>query len=327
LTFAEHNTSATKLFANITELVKLNDATGQLDDDTLVCELQRLFDAPNVNRGRDLRLWQDSSGKLIGFGQLFISQNDDEIEGYLYFDVHPTRRGDALGTEILQWSEQRMREVAKERAVRLKLHTYSRDDRFDRRMLLKKQSFATDRCFLTMACPLDRSFIQPQLPSGFALQPLSGDGLYRLPLCDLDAWVELFNESFIDHWNHQDLTQATVRHWFKNPHYKPGLNLVAVAPDGTFAAFCVGYINLEENARSGRNDGWIKLLGTRRGFRKLGLGRAILLAAIGQFKAAGVDRVKLGVDAQSLTSAMRLYESVGFEAMNTWLSYVKEIQP
>jgi mycothiol synthase len=319
LTFTERSASAAKIFADIADLVKLNEPTGQLDDDILVGDLQRFLDAPDVDRARDLRLWKDTSGKLIGFGQLLMPKHNDEIEGDLYFDVHPTRR-DALESEILQWSERRMREVGQRRALSMKLRTHSRSDKIDRRMLLERQGFTTERGFLTMTCPLDGPISSPTLPSGFTLQWLS---LER----DLKAWVELFNESFIDHWNHQDLTVATARDWFKNPDYKPELNLIAVAPDGTFAAFCVGYLNLEENARSGRNEGWIKLLGTRRGFRKLGLGRAILLAAMRQLKAAGVECVKLGVDAQSLTSATQLYQSVGFGPVNTWLSYVKKIQP
>jgi GNAT superfamily N-acetyltransferase len=346
LTFAKRGATSAMLFADIADLVKLNDATGQLDDDTLVCDLQKFFEAPNVDRARDLRLWKDTSGKLIGFGQLLMPEQNDEIEGYLYFDVHPTRRGDGLETEILRWSEERLREVGKERDLPIKLRTYTNDDKIVRRMLLEKQGFTTERCFLTMACSLEQPLSSSSLPSGFTLQRLSGDGRYRVPLCalrsayavapfhaaaqrsgDLKAWVELFNESFIDHWDHHELTVTRARHWLKNPNYKPELNLIAVAPDGTFAAFCVGYINEEENARSGRNEGWIKLLGTRRGFRKLGLGRAMLLAAMRQFKAAGVEQVKLGVDAQSLTSATRLYESVGFHPVNTWLSYVKEIQP
>lgn len=319
LTFTERGASAAKIFADIAELVKLNEPSGQLDDDILVGDLQRFFDAPDVDRARDLRLWKDTSGKLIGFGQLLMPKHNDEIEGDLYFDVHPTRR-DVLETEILQWSERRMREVGQRRPVSMKLRTHSSSDKIDRRMLLEREGFTTERGFLTMTCPLDQPISSPTLPSGFTLQWLSVER-------DVKAWVELFNESFIDHWNHQDLTVATARDWFNNPHYKPELNLIAVAPDGTFAAFCVGYINLEENARSGRNEGWIKLLGTRRGFRKLGLGRAILLAAMRQLKAADVEWVKLGVDAQSLTSATQLYQSVGFQSVNTWLSYVKEIQP
>lgn len=323
LAFAEGRVTSARLFADITDLVKLNDATGQLDEDTLVCELQRFFNAPHVDRARDLHLWKDTRGKLTGFGQLLISEQKDAIEGCLYFDVHPTRYGDTLETEILQWSEERMLAVAKEYALSVKLRTRCRDDKILRRVRLERQGFTSERSFLTMACSLDQGLYSSSLPSGFTLRQLSGDGRDR----EFKSWVKLFNESFIDHWEHYDLTAETVRHWLENPNYRPELNLIAVAPDGTLAAFCVGYINREDNLRSGRNEGWIKLLGTRRGFRKLGLGRAMLLAQMRQLKVAGVERVKLGVDAESLTSATRLYESVGFQSISNWLSYVKEIQP
>lgn len=318
LAIVGRRTPIAKLFVDIVDLVKLNDATGQLDDDTLVWDLQGFFNSSNVDKACDLRLWKDSTGKLIGFGQLLISEHKDEISGYLYFDVHPTKRGDTLETEILQWSQQRMREIGKDRTLPIKLHTHSRDDKILRRVLLKRQCFTTERSFLTMACSLSQDFSSSSLPSGFKLKQVSGEQ-------DIEAWVELFNESFIDHWNHQDLTITTARDWFKNPSYLPELNLMAVAPDGTFAAFCVGYINWEENARIGRKEGWIKLLGTRQNFRKLGLGKAMLIAVLKQLKAMGIEQVKLGVDAQNLTSAIRLYESVGFHPVNTWLSYFKEI--
>lgn len=316
---AKPDRSLTKVFADIADLVKLNNPTGQLDEDSLVCDLQWLFDSPDVDRDRDLRLWKDNRGNLIGFGQLLITQQTHSLEGNLYFGVHPAWCGNSLEAEILQWSEQRMGELGKNRSVPSKLRVSIRDNQILRRMLLEQQGFISERCFLTMACPLDQSFSSPLLPSGFRLRSLADEQ-------DLKAWVDLFNESFIDHWDHHDITVETVKHWLKNPSYRPELSSVAVAPDGALAAFCMGYINQEENSRSRYNDGWIKLLGTRRGFRKLGLGRAMLLAGIQQLQASGADWVKLGVDAESLTSATHLYQSVGFQTVHTWLSYAKEIR-
>lgn len=308
------------LFADIADLVKLNNPTGQLDEDTLVCDLPLFCDAPDFDRDRDLRLWKDSRGNLIGFGQLLITQQTHNLESNLYFGVHPTWCGNALDAEILQWSEQRIREVVKERALPAKVRLSIPDNQLLCRMLLKQQGYTAERRFLTMACPLEQSFSSPSLPDGFTLRSLAEEQ-------DLKPWVDLFNESFIDHWDHHDITVETLRRWLKNPSYKPELSSVAMAPDGTFAAFCMGYINQEENISNKYNDGWIKLLGTRRGFRKLGLGRAMLLTGIQQLKASGVDWVKLGVDADSLTSATRLYQSVGFQIVHTWLSYAKEIKP
>jgi len=137
--------------------------------------------------------------------------------------------------------------------------------------------------------------------------------------------VEMFNQSFIDHWNHHDLTVESYRHWRSDPDYRPELDLIAVATDGTFAAFCYCHINPEDNKRKGRNEGWIGVLGTKRGFRKRGLGRAMLLAGMQRLKAAGVDTARLGVDSENPNGAGQLYESVGFRKLYTRIMYVKDV--
>ena len=67
------------------------------------------------------------------------------------------------------------------------------------------------------------------------------------------------------------------------------------------------------------------MLGTRRGHRKIGLGRAMLLAGLHWLKAQGVDTAVLGVDAENPTGALRLYELVGFVVANTSYSYQKDL--
>jgi len=319
LAVTDYAVSTAKIFAEITNLVSLNEPTGQLSEDISVGELQSFFEPPGVDRKRDLRLWQDASNRLIGFGQL-VTEYHQGIESYLYFDVHPTLGNEALVTEIIEWSEQRMREVGQQLELPVKLHAYSRDNNIERWLLLEKQGFMRERCFLTMACPLNQPWFQPKLPTGFTLRQLSIER-------DIQAWVELFNESFIDHWNHEDLTVAMARQWLSHSNYRPELNLIVAGPDGKFAAFCLGYINQQENERSGYQEAWIKLLGTRRGFRKQGLAKGVLLAMMRQLKTARVEQVNLGVDNQSLTSATRLYRSVGFQPVSSWLWYAKTISP
>jgi ribosomal protein S18 acetylase RimI-like enzyme len=52
-------------------------------------------------------------------------------------------------------------------------------------------------------------------------------------------------------------------------------------------------------------------LGVLRPWRRRGLGRALLLQAFAAFRERGLGRAGLGVDAESLTGAHRLYESAG----------------
>jgi ribosomal protein S18 acetylase RimI-like enzyme len=57
--------------------------------------------------------------------------------------------------------------------------------------------------------------------------------------------------------------------------------------------------------------GWIGVLGVRRSARTRGIGRALLLHAFAEFRDRGMTRAGLGVDAESLTGANKLYEQVG----------------
>ena len=141
----------------------------------------------------------------------------------------------------------------------------------------------------------------------------------------LERWVDMFNWSFIDHWNHHPLNLENHRHWLASPKYKADRDLVALAPDGTYAAFCFCWIDPDDNARNNRKEGWIDILGTRRGYRKIGLGTAMLLKGMRLLKDEGMDTAVLGVDAENPSGALRLYESVGFANVRTSVTYSKDL--
>ena len=73
--------------------------------------------------------------------------------------------------------------------------------------------------------------------------------------------------------------------------------------------------------------GWIGTLGVRRPWRKRGLGLALLRHAFNEFYRRGKHKVGLGVDAQNLTGALRLYESAGMHVDQASDRYEKELRP
>jgi mycothiol synthase len=160
------------------------------------------------------------------------------------------------------------------------------------------------RYVLKMARPLDQTIPTPQFPPGFSLRYGTGDDVVR--------WVEMFNEAFSVLPNYYPETVAGQRQRLAGPHYRAEYDLIGVAPDGTFAGFCYCRIDPEANARLGHHEGRIGPLGTRPGFRRLGLGRALLLTGLQQLEAAGMDTAILSVDPANPTGARRLYQSVGF---------------
>ena len=223
-----------------------------------------------------------------------------------------------LDRDITDWGTHRLREIAAERKLPARLRLSTRDDNAYKIGAFNRNGFQLDRFFFDMARPLDQPIDEVSVPEGFVIRPLDGEN-------ELAAWVEAFNQSFIDHWNHHDMTLDRRQHWMKSLDYRPELDLVAVAPDGTLAAFSYCTIEAANNQRMGVRDGWIGDLGTRRGYRKRGLARALLAESLRRFKQAGMDTAKLGVDAQNPNGALQLYESVGFQKVETWLTYVKSV--
>ena len=73
--------------------------------------------------------------------------------------------------------------------------------------------------------------------------------------------------------------------------------------------------------------GWVASLGVRRPWRKRGLGLALLRHSFHEFYRRGKRKVGLGVDAENLTGALRLYEKAGMRVHQTHDRYEKEIRP
>ena len=59
------------------------------------------------------------------------------------------------------------------------------------------------------------------------------------------------------------------------------------------------------------DEGTVGMIGVRRPWRRLGLGRALLLHSFDAFRSAGLLVAKLGVDSENADRAVALYESVG----------------
>lgn len=294
------------------------EAHDQVDEGTSPSELRDEFNSPTFDPGRDIRIWEDNDGTMLAFAQIWIPAAGEVVDGYVWFKVHPEHRDGTIESEIFAWSAERMREVGRERNVRVQLRSGARTDKPDRIAVLEQHGFTVNRYFLRMARDLHEPIAEPTLPDGFTIRVLAGTH-------EAAAWVDMFNGSFIDHWNHHPKTVDERLHWMSEEIYRADQDLIAVAPDGTFAAFAFCGVNDQENGRTGRNEGWIDLLGTRRGYRSMGLGRAILLAALQCLKADGVDTAVLGVDADSLTGATRLYESVGFKPIMTFANHHKDV--
>ena len=72
--------------------------------------------------------------------------------------------------------------------------------------------------------------------------------------------------------------------------------------------------------------GWVNTLGVGRAWRQRGLGLALLQHAFLALEQTGARRVGLGVDAQSLTGATRLYTKAGMMPTRQGVLYELELR-
>jgi mycothiol synthase len=302
----------------IAELLNTCEAVDRLDWHASADKLRVEYADPRLDPARDLQLWQDADGALIGFAQQWILVSGEELNGRIFTWVHPEARGGTLETQLLDWGAERLRQAMREHGLPGRLRPTSGAEQADEIALLTRLGFAIDRYSYTMERSLAEPSAEPQLPEGFTIREMAGPH-------EAQAWVEMFNLSFIDHPNHSPWKVEQVLHFLDEPIYRPELNLVAVAPDGTLAGFCWMLINPEDNEHTGRKIGEIDVLGTRRGYRKLGLGRALLLEGLRRLRQAGMETARLGVVANNPTGALKLYESAGFHAQRTWILFGKDI--
>jgi mycothiol synthase len=241
--------------------------------------------------GELVQVWEDGPD-VVGLG---INLRFGEA-----FDVFaaPGLRGSAAEEEMLR--------VAAETTGALTTGAYVCTDVFDcdraRIDLLTGLGFARFRTWDDVCeRPLDGS-LPAAVPPGFVLrsaEPADAGGL-----------AEARNTSFGDDW-----TGALYRdEVMAKPGYDPAREIVAVAPDRRIAAFTVYWMD------SRNRTGHFEPVGTHAAFRRRGLARAVMVAAMARMVDAGMTTVTVNHNAEN-GAARRLYESLGFRKTHVTYGY------
>ena len=309
--------------SDLQPLIDLFDDCERVDKLEFSVSLDRLrleLENPSVDRDRDLALWEDTQGRLIGFAQVDILEatTDNLADGNLWFFVHPIARNGELERQIITWAEHRMQAVGRERQGQPKLFTWSHNTRLDRVATIEQHGFAESRQFWFLTQSLDRTIPAPQLPAGFTIRHVNA-------IEEAQAWVDLHNRCFFGSWNYHPLTVENYQLRLQNAEYIPKLDLVAIDSDGKFVAVCYCAIDAAHNIFLGRQEAWIALLFTSPDFQRRGLAKAMLFHALDRLKARKIEIAKIGVDSENAFGARQLYESIGFKHRYTNIAYVKHL--
>ena len=134
------------------------------------------------------------------------------------------------------------------------------------------------------------------------------------------------NEAFRDHWGSTETSAESWAHFLSSHTFRPDFSFVAY-DHGEPAGVIISHEYEGVAAATGVRDLYIAIVGTRRAARKRGLASSLLTRVLADGQAAGFGTASLGVDADSPTGAVGVYERVGFTVDHTSVAQGKKLAP
>jgi ribosomal protein S18 acetylase RimI-like enzyme len=224
-----------------------------------------------------------------------------QIDGY----VHPEHFGRGVGAFLVDELEQKL---ATRGATLVQNATLLADTRAQE--LLRARGYAEIRRFSHLRIELRVAPPEPEWPAGLTI------GSFEI--ADAERFHAAYEDAFADHWQHDP---SPFEKWrtanIERDDFTP--ELWTVVRDGD--EIVAGTMCLPERLGAA----WVSRLFTRSGWRRRGIGDALLKDAFGKFWRSGKRTVGLGVDAQSDTGANRLYERAGMHVHSGTVVFEREL--
>ncbi|MCR8670466.1 GNAT family N-acetyltransferase [Agrococcus sp. HG114] len=297
-----------------------------------VDEVRDELTAPWVDLASQSMLGFGADGALRAAGFVRTMPGDSTtVRAFVFGGVHPERRGEGIGRELLAWQVARARQLlaASGKELPARIAAFAEDTDTARHRLFERAGFEARRFFADLKRPLGAG--APPVPE----VRLTGS-LRLVPFSDeLDDPARLaHNDAFRDHWGSEP---QTIEQWRSGrSEFAPEWSHVVVddAPDvealladastdaSTADALRAGAPLVVAYALNSRYEadfpvrgytfGYTDVLGTRRAYRGRKAALAALAASMRSFEDAGMDAAVLDVDTENPSGAHGLYASLGY---------------
>lgn len=292
-------------------------------DEADINEIRTEWQTPNFSLEESVRLVFTPAGELVGYVEVW-DLNDPPVHIWTWGRVHPNYEGQGIGATLMDWTEQRARQAIARvpDGIQVIMQAGTVSTYQPAKHLFAKHGLEPQRHFWRMVIDLngDTQIPQTQWPDGIVIRTYED-------VNDLRAVYRAEEDAFQDHWGFvsQSETEAMARwrHWVENDkEFDPSLWFLAMAGD-EIAAISLCRPKITDDPQMG----FVDILGVRRPWRRQGLALALLHHSFAELQNRGQLRVGLGVDAESLTGATRLYEKAGMHVARQFDGYMKVLRP
>ena len=277
--------------------------------------------SPGFDPADDIRLVFAPNGTLVGYIETWTTQKPP-VHPWIWGRVHPDYGDLGIGSWMLTWAENR---------VMCALDEIPTDVRFAPRLGIYSQAKDSQKLFADLGYHYIRSSYRmrinlespppaPVWPEGLTIRTFN-------PETEAEAVYLADEDAFRDHFGFVEMPFEEgfqrFRHFMIDYEgFDPSLWFIAWEKDEV-AGICL----CRPHSYDDPDLGFVNVLGVRRPWRKRGLGLAFLHHAFGEFYRRGKRKVGLGVDAENLTGALRLYQKAGMHVHTQFDLFEKEIRP
>jgi mycothiol synthase len=249
-----------------------------------------------------LRLWKHND-QLLGFAYVDAYNN-------LWFDTEPENSCPAqLEAEIVAWGAACLKSRSPDSEAGSTLDCCCRSDNHQRVQLLERHAFSLQPI---RSLRYARSLTEPvkihPLPAGFSIRCVNGED-------EVDPLVALHRAAFGTDYMTNEERLAIM----SAPQYVREMDLIAVAPNGELAAFCIGGFSDPEH-----KTGYTDPIGTHPHYQQLGLAKAIVSFTLRRLQNAGAQSAELGTSSENI-ALQKLADALGFTCVSEKLWFSKNI--
>jgi ribosomal protein S18 acetylase RimI-like enzyme len=257
-------------------------------------------------------------GRAVGYGRVWW---DDEVGGPRLYKqvcfVDPAFGGRGIGAALLDWNEQRLREIAAEHDAQDKMfEVYINDRNEPATALVRGAGFEPVTYSAEMVRPSVDDLPDRPLPEGVEIRPVADDQMRAIWEADVEA--------FRDHWGFVEPTETAYAQFLAFPHNDPTLWKIAWDDEG-IAGQVRSFVDTAQNEANGYRRGWTEFISTSRRWRRRGLAKALIVESIRELASRGMTEVALGVHTENPHGAFDLYAGLGYEVVATWTTYRKPL--
>ena len=285
------------LLQDSSDIQSMRDLIARLPQKSTAIDFEETTQLDSV-RART-RLWKNE-GKLIGFAYVDDFNN-------LRFEVEPQSRSTQLEDEIIAWGLDCMKKRNAETGQNDTLDASFLVGNTWQIALLQRSGFGQENLrSLHYARSLNEPIPEHPLPPGFSLRCVKGED-------EVENLVNLHRAAF----GTENMTVEERLAIMRAPQYERELDLLAIAPNGELAAFCICGIEDE-------NIGYTDPIGVHKNYQRLGLGKAVLSAGLQTLKQRGIERAELGTSSENI-AMQQLATAMGFVVISESLWFSKKV--